>query len=141
MASGLPEKIRSRLVLEVGLIINTSSSIMSCKDSFIAIKLPNTIWLKVVDWDCIFPHLGFKCGSNFWTFVEMLVTHLGNVWHCVSSLQTSSSVKCFNHSISMQNFPISTQENFPRKEQFVKCDWPTQIFDRKKILKLKIFNF
>jgi hypothetical protein len=59
----------------------------------------------------------------------------------VSSLQTSSSVKCFNHSISMQNFPISTQENFPRKEQFVKCDWPTQIFDRKKILKLKIFNF
>jgi hypothetical protein len=39
MASGLPEKIRSRLVLEVGLIINTSSSIMSCKDSFIAIKI------------------------------------------------------------------------------------------------------
>jgi hypothetical protein len=24
--------------------------------------------------------------------------------------------------------PISTQENFPRKENFVKCDWPTQIF-------------
>ena len=25
--------------------------------------------------------------------------------------------------------PISTQENFPRKEKFVKCDWPTQIFN------------
>jgi hypothetical protein len=36
---------------------------------------------------------------------------------------------------------ISTQENFPRTENFVKCDWPTQIFRRKKILKLKIFNF
>jgi hypothetical protein len=24
--------------------------------------------------------------------------------------------------------PISTQENFPRKKKFVKCDWPTQIF-------------
>jgi hypothetical protein len=35
--------------------------------------------------------------------------------------------------------PISTQENFPRKEKFVKCDWPTQIFLRKKILKLKMF--
>jgi hypothetical protein len=56
----------------------------------------------VVDWDRIFPHLGFKCGSNFWTFVEMLVIQLGNVWHCEFSLQTSSSVNCFNHSISMQ---------------------------------------
>jgi hypothetical protein len=37
--------------------------------------------------------------------------------------------------------PISTRENFPQKENFVKCDWPTQIFCRKKILKLKIFNF
>ena len=36
---------------------------------------------------------------------------------------------------------ISTQENFPRKEKFVKCDWPTQIFRWKKNLKLKIFNF
>jgi hypothetical protein len=36
---------------------------------------------------------------------------------------------------------ISTQENFPLKENFVKCDWPTQIFRRKRILKLKIFNF
>jgi hypothetical protein len=35
---------------------------------------------------------------------------------------------------------ISTQENFPRKENFVKCDWLTQIFRRKKILKLKINN-
>jgi hypothetical protein len=34
---------------------------------------------------------------------------------------------------------ISTEENFPQKENFVKCDWPTQIFRRKKILKLKIF--
>jgi hypothetical protein len=32
--------------------------------------------------------------------------------------------------------PISTQENFPRKEIFVKNDWPTQIFRQKKILKL-----
>jgi hypothetical protein len=30
--------------------------------------------------------------------------------------------------------PISTQENFLQKENFVKCDWPTQIFCRKKIL-------
>ena len=36
---------------------------------------------------------------------------------------------------------ISTQENFSQKEKFVKSDWPTQIFRRKKILKLKIFNF
>jgi hypothetical protein len=36
----------------------------------------------------------------------------------------------------------STQEHFPPKENFVKFDyWPTQIFRRKKILKLKIFNF
>jgi hypothetical protein len=39
------------------------------------------------------------------------------------------------------NGPISTQENVPRKEHFVKCDWSTQILRRKKILKLKIFNF
>jgi hypothetical protein len=36
---------------------------------------------------------------------------------------------------------ISTQENFRQKENFVKCDLPTQIFRRKKILKLKIFDF
>jgi hypothetical protein len=36
---------------------------------------------------------------------------------------------------------VSTQENFPRKENFFKCDCPTQIFRRKQILKLKIFNF
>jgi hypothetical protein len=35
---------------------------------------------------------------------------------------------------------ISNQENFPQQENFVKCDWPTQIFRRKKILKLKIFS-
>jgi hypothetical protein len=29
--------------------------------------------------------------------------------------------------------PISTQENFPQKENFVKFDWPTQIFRGKKI--------
>jgi hypothetical protein len=27
---------------------------------------------------------------------------------------------------------ISTQENFPPKENFVKSDWPTQTFRRKK---------
>jgi hypothetical protein len=36
---------------------------------------------------------------------------------------------------------ISTQKNFPQKENFVKCDWPTQIFRRKKILKLKFSTF
>jgi hypothetical protein len=36
---------------------------------------------------------------------------------------------------------ISTQENFRQKENFVEWDWPTQIFRRKKILKLKIFDF
>jgi hypothetical protein len=35
---------------------------------------------------------------------------------------------------------ISMQENFPQKENFVKCDWPTEIFRRKKILKLKFFE-
>ena len=30
---------------------------------------------------------------------------------------------------------------FLQKENFVKCDWPTQIFRRKKNLKLKIFDF
>jgi hypothetical protein len=30
---------------------------------------------------------------------------------------------------------ISTQENIPQKEKFVKCDWPTQIFQHKN------FNF
>jgi hypothetical protein len=35
---------------------------------------------------------------------------------------------------------ISTQKKF-QKENFVKCDWRTQILRRKKILKLKIFNF
>jgi hypothetical protein len=29
----------------------------------------------------------------------MLVVHLGNIGHCELSLQTSSSVKCFNHSV------------------------------------------
>jgi hypothetical protein len=37
--------------------------------------------------------------------------------------------------------PISTKENFPRKENFVKYDWATQIFRRKKILKLKFLKF
>jgi hypothetical protein len=41
----------------------------------------------------------------------------------------------------VENGLISTQENFPLKENFVKCDWPTQIFRRKNILKFKIFNF
>jgi hypothetical protein len=36
---------------------------------------------------------------------------------------------------------ISTRENFPQKENFVKCDWPAQMFRLKKMLKLKIFNF
>ena len=37
--------------------------------------------------------------------------------------------------------PISTQENFPQKENFVKCDWLIQNFLRKKIRNLKIFDF
>jgi hypothetical protein len=41
------------------------------------------------------PLLRFKCSSNFRTFAQMLVAHLGNVWHREFSLQTSSSVKCF----------------------------------------------
>jgi hypothetical protein len=44
-------------------------------------------------------------------------------------------------SSSRNSKPISTQENFPRKENFVQFDWLTQIFRRKKILKLKNFNF
>jgi hypothetical protein len=40
--------------------------------------------------------------------------------------------------LSVENFP--DQENSPQQEHFVKCDWPTQIFRGKKILKLKIFN-
>jgi hypothetical protein len=34
----------------------------------------------------------------------------------------------------------STQENFPRKENFFKCDCPTQIFRRKQILNIDIFG-
>jgi hypothetical protein len=37
--------------------------------------------------------------------------------------------------------PIFTQENFPQEENFVKYDWPEQIFRLKKNLKLKMFNF
>jgi hypothetical protein len=43
--------------------------------------------------------------------------------------------------LMLQERRISTQENFPQKENFAKCDWPTQIFRRKKILKLNILNF
>jgi hypothetical protein len=32
--------------------------------------------------------------ANFRTFSQMLVAHLGNVWYCEFSLQTSGSVKC-----------------------------------------------
>jgi hypothetical protein len=35
--------------------------------------------------------------------------------------------------------PISTQENFPQKQNFVKCDWPTH-FVGKKFLKKNIFE-
>jgi hypothetical protein len=56
--------------------------------------------LNVVGWNRIFPHLGFTCFPNFWKFAQMRVAHLGNVCQCESSLQTSSFVKCFNHSIN-----------------------------------------
>jgi hypothetical protein len=39
---------------------------------------------------------------------------------------------------TLQARPISTQVNFPQKENFVKCDWLTQIFCQKKILKLTL---
>jgi hypothetical protein len=32
------------------------------------------------------------------------------------------------------------QENFPQKEHFVKCDWPTQIFRRKKNFEVENFQ-
>jgi hypothetical protein len=37
---------------------------------------------------------------------------------------------------------LSTLKNFPQKENFAKCDWPTQTFRRKKISsrKFSIFN-
>ena len=40
---------------------------------------------------------------KFSTISQMLVAHLGNVWHFEFSMQTSSFVKCSNHSISVQN--------------------------------------
>jgi hypothetical protein len=40
----------------------------------------------------------------------------------------------------IQLYFISTQENFPQKENFFKCDWPTQIFLWKKILKVENFQ-
>ena len=36
--------------------------------------------------------------------------------------------------------PISNQENFPQKENFVKFDWPTQIFRRKKNFEVENFQ-
>jgi hypothetical protein len=39
---------------------------------------------------------------------------------------------------------LSTQENFPQKDNFVKFDWPTHNFPAEKnfeVEKLKIFNF
>jgi hypothetical protein len=45
-------------------------------------KWPNAIWFKVIGWIRIFPPLGFKCSSNFRTFVQMFVAHLGNVCQC-----------------------------------------------------------
>jgi hypothetical protein len=35
---------------------------------------------------------------------------------------------------------FTTQENSPQKENFVKCDWPTQIFRGKKSLKVENFQ-
>ena len=55
------------------------------------------------------------------------------------STSNITNITCNRYCIGPELFPlrlISTQENFPRKEKFVKCDWPTQIFRRKKILKL-----
>jgi hypothetical protein len=37
--------------------------------------------------------------------------------------------------------PISNQENFPQKENFVKFDWPTQSFCRKKFWSWKFSTF
>ena len=36
---------------------------------------------------------------------------------------------------------LEPMSNFAQKENFVKCDWPTQIFRRKKILKLLTMIF
>jgi hypothetical protein len=36
--------------------------------------------------------------------------------------------------------PIFSQEHFPQKENFVKCDWPTHIVRRKKISTSMLFS-
>ena len=66
--------------------------------------------------------------------LEALFSHAFEV-----KLQSGNRVPLIPHSLTVLS-PISTQENFPQKENFVKCDWPTQIFRRKKILKLKNFR-
>jgi hypothetical protein len=60
---------------------------------------------------------------------------------CHASDWLNGSGSQIGTSITEETKTISTQENFPQKENFVKCYWPTQIFRQKKILKLKIFNF
>jgi hypothetical protein len=63
--------------------------------------------------------------------------------HRVTSRKLLTAWRCIFHFFRQLNsFQIcSLLVLRPQKENFVKCDWPTQIFRRKKILNLKIFNF
>jgi hypothetical protein len=45
----------------------------------------------------------------------------------------SINTKAYDSKQTKKGPCISTQENSPQKKKFVKCDWPTQIFCRKKI--------
>jgi hypothetical protein len=54
---------------------------------------------------------------------------------------TSSSSHWTGPQILEDIRPISTQESFPRKKNFVKYDWSTQIFRRKKFWSWKFSTF
>ena len=73
--------------------------------------------------------------------------HTTCIWHTILKIPSNCRkllqrpTKYYNYFTDQKNGCVWCTENFPRKEKFVKCDWPTQIFRRKKILKLKIFSF
>ena len=63
--------------------------------------------------------------------------NIASTKHSMFFLGTPVSI----NALLYQLMSISTRENFRQNENFVNCDFPTQILRRKNILKLKIFNF
>jgi hypothetical protein len=46
-------------------------------------------------------------------------------------METPLQIAAKNMQYSLKG-PFSLRKHFPQKESFIKCDWPTQIFRRKK---------